>query len=66
MLRAITYSIIQTHIDSGYCTKLVEKLKTPCDNSEKHMILLELVQFAMFEQRRQSLCQVGICNILHL
>ena len=63
MAHVITYYTIQTHIDSGYCTELVEKCKTVNDAVNKNMILLSLIDFAIFEQSRRSLC---ICDTLLL
>lgn len=63
MAHVITYYTIQAHIDSGYCTELVEKCKTVNDAIDRNMILLSLIDFAIFEQSRRSLC---ICDTLLL
>lgn len=64
MTQEITYYTVQSYIDSGYCSELVEKLKTVADSTEKKRILLELVQFSNFEQSRVSLCRAGICDFI--
>jgi hypothetical protein len=64
MAQAITYYTVESYIDSGYCMKLVEKLKTVGDTAEKDRILLELTQFAMFEQSCICICRAGICDFI--
>jgi len=66
MAQEITYYTVQSYIDSGYCTELVEKLKTVADAVEKRKILLELVQFSNFEQSHMCICHIGICDMLRL
>jgi len=55
----IIYDKIQSYIDSGYCSKLVDKRRTVNESVETNM---DLIQFAIFYQSRLS--WEAICDVL--